>query len=90
MAELSAPPLRHLLREWPRAGWTVARLALRWRSLRGASGDGHPVIVLPGLFNSDRSNIVLRRFLDRIGYRAHGWGLGRNFGTRTIGDDADG
>ncbi len=46
-------------------------------------------MLLPGLFNSDRSNVLLRRHLARLGYRAEGWGLGRNFGTRTIGDDAD-
>ena len=45
-------------------------------------------MVLPGLFNSDRSNFVMRRFLNRLGYRAHGWGLGRNLGVRTVGPDA--
>ncbi len=46
-------------------------------------------MLLPGLFNSDRSNVVMRRFLNRLGYRAHGWGLGRNLGVRTVGPDAD-
>ncbi len=46
-------------------------------------------MLLPGLFNSDRSNIVLRRHLARLGYRAHGWGLGRNLGVRTVGPDAE-
>ncbi|WP_326522903.1 esterase/lipase family protein [Sphingomonas sp.] len=78
------------LREWPRAAVTVARLAWRWRRLPiGQAGDGRPVMLLPGLFNSDRSNAALRGFLGRIGYDAHGWGLGRNLGTRTIGAEAE-
>ncbi len=52
-------------------------------------GDGRPVMVLPGLFNSDRSNLVMRRFLTRLGYRAEGWGLGRNLGAKTVGADAE-
>ena len=43
-------------------------------------GDGHPVLVLPGLLADDRSTRVLRGSLRRLGYRVHGWGLGRNIG----------
>ncbi|WP_294299734.1 alpha/beta hydrolase [uncultured Sphingomonas sp.] len=89
-ARIPPPPLSLTLREWPRAAVTVARLAWRWRGLGvGQGGDGRPVMVLPGLFNSDRSNVALRGFLRRIGYDARGWGLGRNLGTRTIGAEAD-
>lgn len=74
--------------EWPRAAWAVGSLLLSSTKLRGAPrGDGRPVLVLPGLVNSDRSNIVLRRFLTRLGYRAYPWGLGRNLGRRAIGED---
>jgi pimeloyl-ACP methyl ester carboxylesterase len=41
-------------------------------------GDGHPVIVLPGFMAGDRSTGPIRRLLNSLGYRAHGWGLGRN------------
>jgi pimeloyl-ACP methyl ester carboxylesterase len=41
-------------------------------------GDGHPVLVLPGLVADDRSTVPLRRFLRRLGYRVHGWRLGTN------------
>lgn len=86
-AELPPPGLA-LLAEWPRAAWGVARLAAEWRGLQQAPrGDGRPVLVLPGLFNSDRSNLVLRRYLNGLGYRAEGWELGRNLGARTIGGD---
>jgi pimeloyl-ACP methyl ester carboxylesterase len=49
--------------------------------LRAApEGDGHPVLVLPGLTAGDRSTRVLRQVLRHRGYRAHGWRLGRNLG----------
>lgn len=87
---LPPPPLMLTVREWPRAAATVARLALRWRTLAGdRAGDGRPVMLLPGLFNSDRSNAALRAYLRRIGYDARGWGLGRNLGSRTIGGEAE-
>jgi pimeloyl-ACP methyl ester carboxylesterase len=54
-----------------------------------AKGDGRPILILPGLFNSDRSNFAMRLMLNRLGYRAHRWELGRNFGSRTIGDDGE-
>ena len=43
-------------------------------------GDGHSVIVLPGWYASDASTFPLRSFLRLRGYRARGWGLGRNPG----------
>jgi pimeloyl-ACP methyl ester carboxylesterase len=43
-------------------------------------GDGHGVLVLPGLLASDRSTVPLRRFLSWLGYDVHGWDLGINHG----------
>jgi pimeloyl-ACP methyl ester carboxylesterase len=45
-------------------------------------GDGHPVLVLPGLLASDLSTRPLRSFLKGQGYAAHGWKQGRNLGLR--------
>ena len=45
-------------------------------------GDGHPVLVLPGLLADDSSTRALRSFLNSHGYEAHGWELGRNLGLR--------
>ena len=53
-----------------------------------AKGDGHPVIVLPGLVTSDTSTGPLRTFLKSRGYAVSGWGLGRNFGLRAGIEDA--
>ncbi len=44
-----------------------------------ADVDGSPsVIVVPGLWASDRSLRFLRQYLKNAGYDARGWGLGRN------------
>ena len=45
-------------------------------------GDGHPVLVLPGLLADDDSTQALRSFLNSHGYKAHGWKQGRNRGLR--------
>jgi hypothetical protein len=39
------------------------------------------VVVIPGFLASDRTTARLRRSLDGAGFRAHGWGLGRNGGV---------
>ena len=43
-------------------------------------GDGHPVLVLPALLKGDRATEFLRDHLERLGYVAHGWGLGLDIG----------
>lgn len=45
-------------------------------------GDGHPVIVFPGLGTSDNSTHFIRNFLGTLGYKMHTWGQGRNYGPR--------
>src|SRR3954451_22925981 len=51
-------------------------------------GDGHPVLVLPGLVASDASTRPLRSFLASKGYAVAGWGQGRNYGLRPGVQDA--
>lgn len=46
-------------------------------------------MILPGMFNSERSTFVMRRYLERLGYDARGWGLGRNLANRTVGADGE-
>jgi len=48
--------------------------------LMAPRGDGHPVLVLPGLLASDVSTLILRRYLDLLGFSTHPWGFGRNTG----------
>ena len=42
-------------------------------------GDGHPVLVLPGFMSSDVSTAPLRNFVEKLGYNAYGWEMGRNY-----------
>lgn len=43
------------------------------------SGDGHPVLILPGFMSSDTSTIPLRSFIHKLDYKVYGWGEGRNY-----------
>lgn len=45
-------------------------------------GDGHPVLVFPGMAASDLSTAPLRQWLRALGYAVHGWEQGRNLGPR--------
>ena len=59
----------------------VGLASLPWLRM-APRGDGHAVLVLPGLGASDHSTRMLRGFLRDRGYAAKGWGLGRNLGRR--------
>ena len=82
-AEAIRPPSRALLLLEGRALWELGAFAASYPLLQMAPrGDGHSVLVLPGLIASDVSTRPLRGFLAQQGYQAHGWGLGRNLGPR--------
>lgn len=75
------PPAYLLALEGPVAALNMATLAPAWPVLeRAPRGDGHPVLVLPGLGASDLSTRILRRYLRSLGYHVHSSGLGRNLG----------
>ena len=79
---LSRPALLAL--EAPRAVGELGLLAAASPLLAlSPRGDGHTVLVMPGLGASDESTRPLRRFLRALGYDVHGWGLGRNAGPTT-------
>ncbi len=81
-----APPSRATaLTELLRAGIEASTLpiSLPLLMLKAPDGDGHRVLVIPGFLAGDRSTVVLRRFIDRLGYDALPWGLGRNNGGQT-------
>jgi pimeloyl-ACP methyl ester carboxylesterase len=78
----SRPPALGLFLTEPLRGaadFAVLPWASPWLA-HAPRGDGHGVLVLPGLMASDLSTRVLRRFLRRLGYRVEGWALGRNRG----------
>ncbi len=75
------PPSKILLLAEGRAVWEAGATLALWPLLQLAPrGDGHAVIVLPGLGASDGSTEMLRKFLETRGYTVHGWGLGANCG----------
>ncbi len=78
------PSLGLLLTEPARglAGLATLTLVAPWLSI-APRGDGHGVLVLPGLLASDASTTVLRRYLRLLGYQVRGWALGRNVGPTT-------
>ena len=51
------------------------------------TGDGHPVLVLPGFMTTDYSTRPLRRFIEKCGYTSYGWELGRNYAKEQFIDD---
>ena len=79
--ELRGPQRRKLLR--------IPLFPFETRGLRRAFAQAQPrisgappVIVVPGLWASDRTMHVLRQYLIKCGYDAQGWGLGRNLAGR--------
>jgi pimeloyl-ACP methyl ester carboxylesterase len=77
------PPNPWLLAMEFRAPWEFGAVLPSWFALqRAPAGDGHPVIVFPGLSASDASTGPLRSYLQRLGYDASGWNQGYNFGPR--------
>jgi pimeloyl-ACP methyl ester carboxylesterase len=83
LPRLRLPPARILLEA--RAAPELLSAGVAWPFLRlsAPTGDGHPVLVLPGWLAGDGSTLVLRRLLRQLGYFAHGWRLGRNRGPNT-------
>lgn len=78
----SAPSLLLRLSEPPRAGLDLAALLATWPLLAAAPrGDGHPVLVLPGLLTGDPETLLLRNALRLLGHRTCGWRLGTNRGA---------
>ncbi|MES2957878.1 MAG: alpha/beta hydrolase [Pseudomonadota bacterium] len=81
-ADLKAPAPWLLLME-SRAPWEYAALlaSMPWLK-RLPAGDGHPVIVFPGLGAADVTTQPLRSLLEALGYSAYPWKQGFNFGPR--------
>ena len=77
--ELRPPSPWLLLAEAGRAPWEYAATmaAMPWLN-NVPAGDGHAVIVFPGLGASELSTRTLRDYLTRLGYATYDWGLGRN------------
>ncbi len=79
-SHVGAPDPFHSLIE-SRALLEIALLPLSWPMLLEApSGDGHPVLLLPGFLADEKSLVVVKVYLASKGYDVQTWGLGRNVG----------
>ena len=77
------PPSLPLLALELRAPWEFAAVLPAWPVLQRAPlGDGHTVIVFPGLTAGDTTTLPLRRYLESRNYNTLGWGQGLNLGPR--------
>lgn len=66
-----------------RAPFEFGAVLPAWPALqRAPAGDGHAVLVFPGLTASDATTYPLRGYLNSLGYRTRGWSQGFNFGPR--------
>ena len=79
---LRAPGALQLLLEARAPFEYAASVALGPWLRRSPRGDGHAVLVLPGLGANDVSTAPMRRFLRSLGYAAQAWGQGFNLGPR--------
>lgn len=81
--ETLKPPSLLLLALEARAPWEFGASLLAFPLLKnGPRGDGHPVMVLPGLMAGDVLTLFLRKFLQGSGYTAYTWEQGWNLGPR--------
>ncbi len=79
---VSAPGIRLLLKE-ARVFRELGRYYLTTLSSVGlATGNGQPIMLVPGFGASDRHMKPLTRALNELGFAAHGWGQGYNWGMR--------
>ena len=78
-ADLRPPKLRHSVTELGRVLLEASTSLLCAPILRTLPrGDGHTIMTIPGFMGADGSTALLRRFLNRQGYNAVPWGMGRN------------
>jgi pimeloyl-ACP methyl ester carboxylesterase len=78
----TAPGLIRLALEM-RAPWELGAALLSFPFMRNAPrGDGHPVLVFPGLAAGDFTTLAIRHFLSDRGFSVHAWEQGLNFGPR--------
>jgi hypothetical protein len=67
-----------------RAPWELGAVLPAWPVLqRAPRGDGHTVVVYPGLSAHDVTTLPLRKYLESLGYTTYGWNQGFNFGPRS-------
>ena len=77
--DLTPPKLRHSVMELGRVFLEIGSSALLGPLFKTLpEGDGHSIMTIPGFMGADGSTSQLRKFLNKRGYKAIPWGLGRN------------
>ena len=79
-ASLQSPHLGMLALEPVRAMLEFARTQLMDVTAANTQGDGHAVVLFPGLGADHRVMQTLARHCEGLGYDVHHWGRGRNTG----------
>jgi pimeloyl-ACP methyl ester carboxylesterase len=80
--QVPAPSWALLAMEF-RAPWEFASVLAAAPALaRAPRGDGHTVLVFPGLAAGDTSTLPLRSYLRNLNYHVQGWEQGMNLGPR--------
>ncbi|HZB93582.1 MAG TPA: alpha/beta fold hydrolase [Stellaceae bacterium] len=74
------PPVRRLWTEAMSAVTPMPRQVILAAARIAPTGDGHPVLLVPGFLRGERYMAPLRRFLEARGYVVYGWRLGVNIG----------
>ena len=79
---IGPPSSKHTLTEAFRTGMALYDLRDKWQRLVAATpeGNGAPVLVVPGLIETDYTLSRMRDFLREKGYFVHGWRGGLNSG----------
>ena len=90
MNKLPLSPAHALHPSWTFLGWEPLRASFEYFSMHFMEsadripGDGHPVVIFPGLASDKYATGPLTSFCERLGYEVHDWGRGVNTGP--LGD----
>ena len=90
-ASISPPSRRAIVLE-SRTAIELARMVLPLigaRQLSPSPRSGAHIVVVPEFGASDRSTAPLRHYLDRLGFRTEGWGLGKNLAGVDLSHELD-
>ncbi|WP_418314926.1 lipase family alpha/beta hydrolase [Piscinibacter sakaiensis] len=84
------PELQPSSPSWTLLGTEPIRAAFEYVSMQFMPqhalprGDGHPVVIFPGLGTDHRATSPLKSFCEKLGYSTYDWGKG--FNTGPVGD----
>ena len=79
---IARPSLKLLGSEPWRAAAEFVSFKLKRRPALTLAGDGHPVIIFPGMASDGRAVAPLRKYCQSLGYNALDWGRGFNTGPQ--------